>query len=203
MSAKAPDGKAWPIPRVAVDTREQSPWPLGWCARRGEDGALETVVDTQSLVTTLLGGPFPWQRATLATGDYQLMGPDDVPVDGWACVERKGADLVGSLTHDRDRFLRECERLARFRYPFLIAETSIEDLVAQREHRSQASARSLLGTLLSIAADHRIMVFQLPSREWAEYAAAWVLRRAWRRWLTEDAARLEAARKVESTDEQA
>ncbi len=61
----------------------------------------------------------------------------------------------------------------------------VSGIWSERESRTSVSARSLLGTTLSILVDHRIPVLFLPSRGWAEYAAAWVLRRCWRRWLVE------------------
>lgn len=53
-------------------------------------------------------------------------------------------------------------------------------------HRSGDKVRAMLGTLLSIFCDHRVLVLALPDRRWAEYAGAWILRRGWRRWLTEE-----------------
>jgi ERCC4-type nuclease len=50
---------------------------------------------------------FPTECATLYTGDYSARG-----LEGSFCIERKSlADLAGSLTHDRDRFTRELERM--------------------------------------------------------------------------------------------
>ena len=44
---------------------------------------------------------------TLTTGDYSLAGFTDK-----VAIERKElSDLIGCLTHDRDRFTRELERL--------------------------------------------------------------------------------------------
>lgn len=53
-------------------------------------------------------------------------------------------------------------------------------------HRSGDKVRAMLGTLLSIFCDHRVLMLALPDRRWAEYAGAWILRRGWRRWLTEE-----------------
>jgi hypothetical protein len=54
--------------------------------------------------------------------------------------------------------------------------------------------QSLLGSTLSILADHRIPALFLPSRAWAEYAAAWLARRVWRRWLLDHPEGLAAER---------
>ncbi len=241
-STKGPDGKPWPLPRVAVDTAEQLQWAFGYCpAPRLQEGARGPVhhgkVAESSLVNELLDGPWHCERANLFTADYQLLGPDGLPIDGLVAVERKSfGDLVGSLTKGRETFMAEMERLGKFRFPLVVVEAPIEALIgsrsglllalqeawkgwggalnaggwqvfgeslddlrrrhdaigdylegiwAERESRTSVSARSLLGTLLSILTDHRIPVLLLPNRGWAEYTAAWALRRAWRRWLTE------------------
>lgn len=58
----------------------------------------------------------------------------------------------------------------------------------------KVAPQSLLGSLLSIITDHRIPALLLPSRAWAEYAVAWVLRRSWRRWLIDHPEGLAAER---------
>ncbi len=68
--------------------------------------------------------------------------------------------------------------------------------IDDERQRSTVSARSLLGTTLSIVVDHQIPILFLPSRAWAEYAAAWMLRRSWRRWLIEHPEGLAAARET-------
>lgn len=234
---KAPDGLPWPLPRVAVDTREQRPWRWGK-TYSGEP-------DPDSLVTELLGGPWYSEVTTLGEGDYQLLGPDGAPLEGVCAVERKSlSDLRGSLSAGHDRLMREMERLAGWTTPVVIVEGPIEVLLGARSglvemldqlrmnlirmtdfiydskpsvaewcadtaafitealgdepHKDarpgRVSVRSLLGTALSIMVDHRILVLFLPNRDWAEYAAAWILRRAWRRWLVDAPGRLEAER---------
>lgn len=65
-------------------------------------------------------------------------------------------------------------------------------------HRSGHKVKAMLGSLLSIFTDHRVLPLLLPDRRWAEYTAAWILRRGWRRWLTEewDAGRRESIEAV-------
>lgn len=189
---KAPDGESWPIPWVAVDTAEQRPWTFGTHGLNHDDRTMvgSRVPDPSSLVTALLNGPFATVRANLHTADYWLLGPDADgvvgPVDGWVAIERKERDLVGSLSADRVRFMAEMERLSAFKYPCIIASTPVHDVTGGRNGRSGVPVQSLIGTLLSIATDYRIQVWMMPNRSEAEYAAAWVLRRTWRRWLVED-----------------
>lgn len=261
---RAPDGKPWPLPYVAVDTSEQAPWAMGFVPAPWRDNAPvhlgEAADPGYSLVNQLLDGPWPSTRSNLETGDYQLLDGhgNPLPPDRAPCIERKNpSDLIGSLTAGHDRFIDgEMPRLAAFRTPVVIAEASIEWLIGGRSpallalftirgwaealidqwmaehppenenarenfaaardelrkldgmlsglryereaHRSGHKVRALLGSLLSIFTDHRVLPLALPDRRWAEYAAAWILRRGWRRWLTEewDAGRRESIEAV-------
>lgn len=84
-------------PTIIIDTREQLPYEFP------ED------VNTQV--------------ATLATGDYSVMG-----YTPFIAVERKSwADFYGCLTGGRDRFERCLERLSQMRYPVVVIEASIAD----------------------------------------------------------------------------
>lgn len=261
MSTKAPDGKPFPLPFVAVDSSEQAPWAMGFHPAPWRDSAPVHLYERSpvSLVNELLEGPWPTTRANLMTGDYQLLDGHGVslPEERAPCIERKApGDLVGSLTAGHDRFVDgEMPRLARFRVPVVICEAPIEWLLGARSptiaalfglrehagrlllqwreevapsaegdanfeqahgdlarldpmlsgirherdaHRSGHKVRAMLGTLLSIYTDHRVLPLALPDRRWAEYACAWVLRRGWRRWMTEewDAGRKESLEAV-------
>jgi hypothetical protein len=240
--ARAPDGLPWPSPRVAVDTAEQLPWAFGHVPaprrREGERGPVHLGErDPDSLVCTMLGGPWESERANLQEGDYQLLGPHGAPIAGALCIERKSmADLRGSLSRGHDRLMAEMERMAPYTHPVLIVEAPIEVLLgdmsgavraleyarralvgasnvmagarlrsargivrdaaewvagelghapADASRPGRVTVQSLLGSTLSILSDHRIPALFLPSRAWAEYAAAWLARRVWRRWLLE------------------
>jgi hypothetical protein len=221
--------------------------------------------DPDSLVTTMLGGPWESERANLQEGDYQLLGPDGEPIAGALCIERKSLqDLRGSLSRGHDRLMAEMERMSPYTHPVLIVEAPIEVLLGdlsgavraleqarawmleiaeewyarhgedeqhtsiirgaqwiaaqtaadmhrhdeaerRREERGgRVTVQSLLGSTLSILADHRIPALFLPSRAWAEYAAAWLARRVWRRWLVDHPDGLAAERaRIAALDEAA
>jgi len=258
----APDGLPWPNPRIAVDSREQLCWAFGYrpapWQQEGERGPVHLGErDAESLICTMLSGPWESERANLQEGDYQLLGPSGEPIGGSLCIERKSmADLRGSLSRGHDRLMAEMERMAPYTHPVLIVEAPIEVLLGdvsgavlaleqaraflldvakewaeqfghetegERSIREGAewigrmlgygreeaarpgrvTVQSLLGSTLSILADHRIPALFLPSRAWAEYAAAWLARRVWRRWLLDhpeglaaERARLEETSKV-------
>lgn len=62
----------------------------------------------------------------LDTGDYSLLGMEDK-----LCIERKGrvSELATNLGKDKDRFLREIERMKDFPFKFIILEFSLADLM--------------------------------------------------------------------------
>lgn len=232
--SRAPDGKAWPRPRVAISATDSRPYNFG-------------NADPQSLITTLLDGPWDVARVPLAVGDMALLRPDGAPLEGVCVVKRKSyTDVRASLTRGHAALMAEMAQMSTWKMPLLIIEAPVEVLLGGRSglvvaleavHKfmggsvanayfdawgqrspeideataylagvlghepnedpgtGKVAPQSLLGSLLSIITDHRIPTLLLPSRAWAEYAAAWVLRRSWRRWLIDHPEGLEAERK--------
>lgn len=84
----------------------------------------------------------PAEPATLYTGDYSVRGLEEV-----FAVERKSlADLAGSLTRERDRFMREMHRLRGYRFPYLLAigdDMELSRLQAQGRLKLQQVEHSL------------------------------------------------------------
>ena len=87
----------------------------------------------------------PAESATLYTGDYSVRGLEEV-----FAVERKSlADLAGSLTRERDRFMREMHRLRGYRFPYLLAigdDMELSRLQAQgrlKLHQVEHSLRAI------------------------------------------------------------
>ncbi len=144
----APSRDLWPAGLIiAVDTREQAPydWP-GHC-----------------------------QRATLATGDYAILGHEQV-----AAVERKSLpDLLGSIGQGRERFKREFERLAALAAPALVIEADLPGILAGTE-RSSLHPAAVMGTLASWSVRWRIPVWFAHDRRHGAALVALLLRQAWR-----------------------
>lgn len=61
---------------------------------------------------------------TMKTGDYTLKGFEDT-----FCLERKGKLSEFATNINEKRFDRELERLDSFKYPFLLLEFSMEDVM--------------------------------------------------------------------------
>ncbi len=94
--------RAIPKPVVLVDTREQVPFEF----HRFDNWIASTRV------------------ATLPVGDYSVEGMESLLV-----LERKSlTDLIGTLMHHRERFFRQCERMADFKWKAIIVEASYEDV---------------------------------------------------------------------------
>jgi len=60
----------------------------------------------------------------LKTGDYTLLGYEDV-----ICLERKGSIIEWANNMMQERFFRELERMEKIRYPFILLEFSLKDIV--------------------------------------------------------------------------
>ena len=87
----------------------------------------------------------PAERRALRTGDYSVVGYEDE-----ITIERKSLfDLLGSLTTGRDRFVRECQRLAEYPYAALVVEGTWQQFLADR--RSKMHPNSRLGSLAAIS----------------------------------------------------
>ncbi len=62
--------------------------------------------------------------ANLKTGDYSILGYENI-----LSVERKGKITEFASNLIQDRFIRELERLEEIRYPFIILEFMMRDLI--------------------------------------------------------------------------
>jgi DNA excision repair protein ERCC-4 len=90
---------------------------------------------------------YPSEVAGLTTGDYSIKG-----FESDFAVERKALDdLLHSLTTERDRFLREVDRLRGFDFARLVV-IGTEAQVMARAYRSRMEPRAVLASLLGIEA---------------------------------------------------
>ena len=154
VRATMPDRIRSPLPpekpRILIDTREQRPWVFS--------GEVETEV------------------CSLPTADYSLAGFTDR-----VCVERKSLDdLVQSLTWERERFLNACQRMEAYTFRALIAECSLDDILAHR-FRSKARPSSIVGSLVALGVDHGLPTIFAGSPEMAAQLCERLLTRIWRK----------------------
>jgi len=112
---------------------------------------------------------FQTERATMPTGDYSAKG-----VESSFCVERKSlADLVGSLTHDRDRFTRELERMRGYAFRRLLVIGQRSE-IEQHAYRSKAAPAAILGSLWAFEVRFNVpVVFAQTPDDGAETVERW------------------------------
>lgn len=118
--------------------------------------------------------------ATLKTGDYSVEGMTEV-----VAVERKSlSDLFGCIGHDRERFVRELERLANIRYRALVVEASFDELLAGLSY-SQVNTHAAAGSIIAWSVRYGIPVWFAGSRRNAAGIINKILNKAAEEWLKE------------------
>jgi ERCC4-type nuclease len=105
---------------------------------------MKILIDSREQCPLRFGPGVQVETATLPSGDYSLLGFDEA-----VALERKSiADLVSSLTSERDRFRRECLRLRSYAVRGVIVEATLSDVVSGR-YRSNASPNAILASVAS------------------------------------------------------
>jgi ERCC4-type nuclease len=90
---------------------------------------------------------YPSEIAGLTTGDYSVKG-----FESDFAVERKALDdLLHSITTERERFMREVDRLRGYDFARLLI-VGTEAQVMARAYRSRMEPKSVLASLLGIEA---------------------------------------------------
>ena len=104
------------------------------------------IVDTREQ-TPLPFADLPTERRTLTTGDYSVLGFERA-----FSIERKSIeDLIQSLTHGRDRFSRELQRMRAFDFRRLLIVGNLADIEEHR-YRSLAVPKAIIGSLFAFEA---------------------------------------------------
>lgn len=88
---------------IIVDTREQTPWEFD-------------IEDTYYI--------FSYERGTLKTADYSIKGMEDI-----VAIERKRSSAEIATNINEPRFRKEFERLAQYKYKFVICEFELRDIL--------------------------------------------------------------------------
>lgn len=146
---------------VIIDTREQRP------------------LDFENLRFGKYATPWeiPTVRSTLQQGDYSLVGHEDR-----IAIERKSAaDITQSLTHHRDRFLAELERLRNYDFSAVLIETTWSDLLEYAWTTTSVDPSSLDSSILACMMRYPTQWVFRPSR----YDAAKTVAKIFRLFLKE------------------
>lgn len=151
--------------------------------------------------------PYSWKgvecrRVTLEQGDYSLIGMEQV-----VCVERKSfADFYSCLSSGRERFENDLQRMSECRYPLVVIEGSMMDLLQSHTYvaaggiptQSEVTPLVAQNSLLSWQSRYRIPVLLCGERSAASRMTLQHLDLVWR-LEREDAAQV----KREERDERA
>ena len=96
--------------------------------------------------------PCPSRVATLKTGDYSAEGLEDL-----LCIERKALpDLLGCIGKSRDRFERELERMRSFRYPFLLIESTLQEMARGEWSYSMVHPSQVIGSVFAWSMEYGV-----------------------------------------------
>jgi ERCC4-type nuclease len=106
---------------------------------------LPTLITDTRVQTPLAFANLPTEISTLYSGDYSVNGLQEV-----FAIERKTiADLVGSLTSGRHRFMNELHRLRGYQFRrLLIVGTRHE--IETGKYRSRATPRAIPASLAAM-----------------------------------------------------
>ncbi len=142
-------------PVIIIDTREQEPYEFD-----------PETVDVK--------------RQALTAGDYSLEGFEDL-----VTIERKSLpDYVQSVIKQRDRFMKEVNKLSEIPHSCIVVEGDLSDIMGRR-YRSGAHPNSVLGATLSLLIDYNIPVCFCSDRQLAKTFTEMFLKRVYRK-LTSD-----------------
>jgi len=113
----------------------------------------------------------PWVvRGTLKTGDYSIKGFEEN-----ISIERKGnlTDFFSSITHGRDRFRRELERMAKMEWRGLLIEDAEIEMFKPHMH-CNVHPNVIYHTVSSIEIRYGINIYYAKCKKEAQN---WVLSR--------------------------
>lgn len=165
-AARAADYVLFPR-AIVVDTREQLPFSFGGLRADVSYGA----GNSATLIIELVTG-------TLAAGDYSLWGFTDQ-----VAIERKSiADLFGTLSQGRDRFVRELERMQdTLQFAAVVVEADWSEILNRPPLYSELPPKIVHRSVLAWQQRYpRVHWWMMPDRRLAEVTTFRILERFWR-----------------------
>lgn len=149
-------------PIIIVDTREQMPYAFS--------PAVETI------------------RLALPTGDYSIGVDLGLGIYSESvCIERKTlADFIGSVIHQRSRFMGEVERMSHIEHKCIVVEGSLSAIFSH-QYDSATHPNSIVGSAVAIHTDYGVPVYFLENRQIAENFVERFLTRLWLRYHLQEA----------------
>ena len=152
-----------PKPIVLVDTRERYPFEFSrfpnWIAEE--------------------------KRQALKAGDYSVEGMETLLI-----LERKTlTDLITTVIQQRGRFLKQCEKMTKYRWRAVLIEASYEEIKTpyDEEYNTLAHPNAVSGTLDALEARFGIpVIYTSRYRSLAEEKAASWLSKHFAYWYLEE-----------------
>lgn len=153
---------------VIVDTREQAPFSFQGIRNDSDKKYRPLIVYTE--------------RAGLATGDYSIKG-----FENRIAIERKSlADLFSTFTHERERFIRELERMQSLEFAAVIIEgtegqiANGPDRVDRTDVHKTTIGKTCLRSIIAWEQRYNVRFHACESRAWAERRTFRMLERFWK-----------------------
>lgn len=152
---------------MRATTESMLPAPLCFRLFSGDRSALPAIIqDTREKRPWRFSEGRPVVVAELPLGDYSIAGCEQV-----VAVERKSAsDLLRSVIHERDRFVRELQGLERYSRACIVVEDELPRVLTDPALLRQINPAALLASLATISCDFGIPVYWTGDRGGA---AAW------------------------------
>lgn len=121
------------------------------------------VVDTREQVPFAFDG-LESVRKGLKVGDYSLVGFESL-----VAIERKSkSDAWNCVAGERDRFIRELEKLAQYDRAAIVIECALAEFCVRPAQLQRVSPATAVGSFISWSVQYNIPVFWCDNRAYAE-----------------------------------
>ena len=149
--------------RVCIDSREKAPFSFIGIKSDAKHGNVPMVIPTVG--------------RTLRSGDYAIDGYDDL-----IAVERKSLeDCYQTLSHERERFERELDRLNFMQFAAVVIEASWVRILTDPPPHSKLSPKSVSRSIIAYMQRFpRVHWIPATDRRFAEVITFRVLERFWK-----------------------
>jgi len=133
------------------------------------------------------------QSIGLKSGDYSIVGHEDE-----ISIERKSLDdLYGTLTHGRERFERELERLQSMKFSAVVVEASWTVICNRPPEYSRVAPKSIYRSILAYKQRYRLTHWEMcDTRRFAEITTYRILERFWTDQIVKPAAEFRRQQRI-------
>ena len=143
---------------------------------KNSEPAFTIVIDTREQRPYIFK-EHPIMQKALDAGDYSILG-----FETQIAIERKQAEeIYGNFGHGRDRFMRECEKLASYERKAIVIENDLDRLVnppdfTRRKYKMKLKRSHVIGTLAKLIGEFGIPVIFASGRREANEITYAILR---------------------------